>query len=268
MEEARLLPSPLTEAKKRCYGNMDKTFLVYIEDGMMKKAAERKPLDVWITEIYTDGSKIDDVTVGCAWARYHRGQTPTTERLKLSGGSTVYQAEMLAIKMGAGREVELWEGQHMGSAHRPDEVYLFSDSQAALSKLASPFLTTDLEIGTAMTLNRLSELCGAPVQIHWVRGHQGCPGNELADREARLGAISTDQPLQVPLPVAYLKQQAKARERRELSQALQDLPKSVNKLRHLAESLPLLPSSLSNTSLYRISSILNNRFPLRFVLSC
>eukprot|EP00116_Pleurobrachia_bachei_P009597 sb/3469859/ len=145
-------------------------------------------------------------------------------------------------------------------------LFFFSDSQAVLKKLMSPFLSTKQERNTAQTLDRLVGVVG-PVELHWIRGHMGCAGNELADEAAKKAAESSGPSHQLPLPVAYLKSRNKAREREELIRSFETLPSSENKLRYMAATWRPLPSDYSNTDLYRLSNILNNRFPLRVRLA-
>ena len=79
--------------------------------------------------IYTDGSKTEE-HVGSGYVIYHKGEELTNESIRLEEEITVYQAEVLAIKLAV---------QKLLSIKTQDLkfVKIFSDSQAALRSLAN-----------------------------------------------------------------------------------------------------------------------------------
>ncbi|EKG09000.1 hypothetical protein MPH_14030 [Macrophomina phaseolina MS6] len=130
--------------------------------------------------IYTDGSAIDG-HVGAA------ATTPTTNtrRTKYMGtvkSTTVFAAELQGIIMAL-------ELAGVETAHGKQKIAIFTDNQAALRALVTP----GQQSGQCLLSCIITELTGlqqkgVSVDFHWIPAHQGVPGNEEADRLAKVVA--------------------------------------------------------------------------------
>ena len=121
---------------------------------------------------YTDGSKMNS---GAGAGIY-------TENCSISKSlgkyATVFQAETYAIITCAQVNIE------MNTANR--NIYILSDSQAALKALDSCRVDSRLVLDCIRALNKLGRL--NRVVLVWVPGHVGVMGNEMADELARKGS--------------------------------------------------------------------------------
>jgi ribonuclease HI len=113
---------------------------------------------------------------GCA-TYSGKSPDPIHENFEFTGAATVFQAELYAIKMACKFAIQ----------QAPSPVTILSDSQAAIMATANPLITSRTVLGTVNALNALV-IHGSSVLLHWVRGHNGIEGNELADHLANKGA--------------------------------------------------------------------------------
>ena len=135
--------------------------------------------------VYTDGSKIND-KVG-AGALILRGNQTIATKIRLPDFATVYQAEVMAIKMAADILADI-----------PDltTVKFFVDSQAALRTLQSDCLKSRTALNMITALNKVQHEF---MEFVWTKAHVGNPGNEEADRIAKEGT-ELDSITPVPTP--------------------------------------------------------------------
>ncbi|KAJ8950637.1 hypothetical protein NQ318_010836 [Aromia moschata] len=105
---------------------------------------------------FTDGSKIRD-----------------------KAGADVFQAEIYAI-LACGMGI-------LKTAPKRRTIQICTDSQAALMAIESSKVKSRLVLDCKKILNDLAS-CNRVI-LTWVPGHSGVPGNEEADRLARLGSI-------------------------------------------------------------------------------
>ena len=134
-----------------------------------------KPTPAQIS-IYTDGSKTED-HVGTGYVIYKQGAEIHTNSTRLPNKNTVYQAEVLAIKLAVHKLLEI-------KVEKDRFVKNFSDSQAALKALNSWKKNSKLVANTIASLNKLGEKLDR-LELNWVKAHNNYTGNERADEMAR-----------------------------------------------------------------------------------
>jgi ribonuclease HI len=101
----------------------------------------------------------------------------TRRKLSFSLGqyTTVFQAEVYAIKACA--------VENLDRNYRNRNIYILSDSQAAIKALSKHQITSKLVWNCHQSLIQLAE--HNRVQLIWVPGHEGIDGNETADQLTR-----------------------------------------------------------------------------------
>ncbi|GBM43947.1 hypothetical protein AVEN_251646-1 [Araneus ventricosus] len=141
------------------------------------------------TEVYTDGSKINDQT-GSAFCVIANEAITKTWKAKLSPANTVFQAEMLALKAAI---------EWANTAN--EDVNIWSDSESSLQALKSFNVKSKITQEAQMTL-----LENARIRLGWVKAHTGIKGNEIADTLAK-EATTDGIPASLPFPKSFLKKQ-------------------------------------------------------------
>ena len=134
--------------------------------------------------VYTDASAIpdnDSTGIGIGLAIYSLGNSQRTAQSRSNIGpyQLVYNGELEAITQAVEYASQTtWPSQ---------QCQIFSDNQAALYKLmtASDSPGQACQIRTSQATKLATEK-GASVSIHWVLGHTDIPGNEAADRLAKV----------------------------------------------------------------------------------
>ncbi|KAL5604852.1 uncharacterized protein BROUX77_005038 [Berkeleyomyces rouxiae] len=163
------------------------------------------PSDLWI---YTDGSKLGEGRVGAGWAIIRDGTVLDTGNCPIPFHAEVHDAEVMAIAR-ALEKVDSWVKPQRR------KVWVCSDNLAAVYRLT----TWGAKPGTSEELLRRAQtICadwigqspdhpgprpwpdGAPaVEVIWVPGHSDVWGNELADRQAKMGAERAYTPVGMSL---------------------------------------------------------------------
>ena len=142
--------------------------------------------------VYTDGSKLDD-QVGSGVYIIRQGHNLAKHCVRIPDCSTVYQAEMMAIKEAA----LLLQGI-------PDltSIKFYVDSQAALRTFQADFIKSKLALQTIEELNKVNH----EIMIFvWTKAHVGTEGNEEADKLAKEGT-KLDDITHVPAPACSAKE--------------------------------------------------------------
>nr|CAI5839574.1 unnamed protein product [Callosobruchus analis] len=141
--------------------------------------------DVWVREVkfhpnslvcFTNGSH--SKKSGSGGAGFCLEGKGVQRSFALGTCTTVFQAEVYAILM-----VAHWkEDEHSAE----QSIYIYSDSQAALKAVAAPRTRSVLAQECSSALQKLAR--HKNVTLLWAPRHIGIPGNEKADRLARIGA--------------------------------------------------------------------------------
>ena len=146
-------------------------------------------------QIYTDGSKQGKLT-GAGFSAVRHNEEVHNRHYSLGTIATVFQCELFAIHMGCS-----WALTELSD---PYHIVFLSDSQAAIQALNTPQVHSGLVMDTITQLNKLGTK--HKVDLRWIPGHEGVPGNERADELAREG--STVQPIGpepfLPLPGNFI----------------------------------------------------------------
>lgn len=142
--------------------------------------------------IYTDGSKLK---TGVGAGIYYIYEKNIFEySYKLPDYCDSYQAEVLAIIKGA-EEIKSKEIKNRN-------VSIYTDCKSALKNINnSVVLYTRLELKCRNILQEIS--CHNTVRLVYVPSHSKIKGNEKADKIAKVGANSTDKPIEnVRMPIS------------------------------------------------------------------
>ncbi|XP_067123772.1 uncharacterized protein [Centruroides vittatus] len=145
-------------------------------------------------EVYTDGSKTDE-GVGAAFVVFKHGKELTNRQYKLDGRCSVFQAELLALKMAV---------KYYSDKMSDEDVTMCSDSRSAIDALKQFKDSNHL----AMEIKNIIKSCGGrgTIKFRWVRAHVGLIGNERADELAK-AAINKNNTDYTVLPATYIKRQ-------------------------------------------------------------
>ena len=142
------------------------------------------------TNVYTDGSKLDDKVGSGVYIK--EGQNSTSAKFRISDHATVYQAELFAIKQAA---------EMLRRRHDLTNVKIFVDSQAALRTFQSALIKSRLALETIESLNRVKH---KSMTFVWTKAHVGTDGNEKADELAKEGT-KMEEIIDTPAPISGTK---------------------------------------------------------------
>ncbi|XP_067140783.1 uncharacterized protein [Centruroides vittatus] len=149
------------------YETTNPDILVYCDDNNVQKT------DI---QIFTDGSRINGM-VGCSFVAYINNDEIYNQTIRLDTCCTVFQAEMLAIKLAIN-----WTKDSYDNAY----IHIYTDSLSALNIINSTKLHPIAE-----EIRQLIRLSNCNYTVTWVRAHQGTTGNERADTLAKQAAENT-----------------------------------------------------------------------------
>lgn len=158
--------------------------------------------------LYTDGSRFadeDGVHVGSAVIELidlldGDVSLQTVSSCKLGDQSTVFEAEMVAIKEAA---------KHAASYQPGTKVAIMTDSLSALMAIKNPTPGSKLTIYCQVMIDE-ARAKGISLSLHHVRAHVGILGNENADAVAKLSATAGSS-LNVPVSRSTLKRKIRDR---------------------------------------------------------
>lgn len=215
------------------------------------------------TLIFTDGSKSAEGSTGSGWAIFHcqNPGEPICEKVRISDHASVFQAEIFAIFSAS--------SSLLASSEPINKVtHFFSDSKSALHALCNHHPSSILVINTIKSLNSLGS--SSHVTLHWVRGHTGVAGNELADTLAKEATSMDTIDAITPAPPSYYKTLIRSWSFSQSKKSFETTP-TTNKLHQLVLSLHRPESSstsskYSTAELHKLSNILSNRAPLNAYL--
>ena len=129
------------------------------------------------TCIYTDGSKLDDDKVGCA---FYIPKLGVTKSFRLNDGVSIMTAEMFAILMALTycNDIDVCIGN----------IAILSDSKSSLQAMNSRSKNRrEMSLEIELIVNQLS-IKGNSVKFQWIPSHSGILGNDTADKAAKDGA--------------------------------------------------------------------------------
>ena len=157
---------------------LDRKFKTILQD--RSKATQQvglTPTTHWA--IFTDGSKIGKFS-GVGYCVIRNSFEVHRQSFHLGTNATVYQCELFALNTSAH-----WA---TNTISEPGTITFFSDSQAAILAVTHLLVTSNLVLDTINLLNKLGQT--HTVNVRWVPGHAGIPGNERADELAREGSLT------------------------------------------------------------------------------
>ena len=101
----------------------------------------------------------------------------TNKSIRLSANTTVFQAEVIAIREATRKMLSTFDGKY-------EYIKILTDSQAALQALDDTTYASRAVKDTMIELNNLGHQVKR-LELAWVKAHIGMPGYERADKLAR-----------------------------------------------------------------------------------
>ena len=149
--------------------------------------------------VYTDGSKMEE-DVGYGWAICSGDSSIVEYSGNLGPNSTVFQAEVYAI----GQALK-WINSNP-RVKNTSTIQVLSDSQSAIKAIFGRSVSSQT---VEDTINELEiAQTNYTVAVDWVKGHNDCTGNELADALAKAGTLKHEIE-EVTIPTSNIKSKIK-----------------------------------------------------------
>jgi len=146
--------------------------------------------------IFTDGSRSDN-GVGCASVFYYNDQIFNVIKCKLDDSNSIFQAEVFAVYLSL---LYIYLSNTISKS-----VIIMSDSVSMLHSLHNTQRRTKLIDHLLCIYDKLIEM-NYNIEFHWSPGHSDIPGNELADKYAKISVTSNIHKNYLPPPLSMIKQ--------------------------------------------------------------
>lgn len=154
--------------------------------------------------------------------------------IPLGSSPSVFQAELVAVTHVAEQLSQL--------GTRNKEIHIFSDCRSVLHALGTIRNRSKLLADCMEQLNKLAE--SNTVRLSWIPGHSGVPGNEAADKCAKLASLERPigaEPF-LPMPMDRSREALK----KWLGKKHQHSWTNANGCRQAKESSPMVSEALAN----------------------
>ena len=145
-----------------------------------------------VTNIYTDGSKLETGDVGSAFVIMHPDGRQEKHKFKLHTTCSVFQAELFALE-----KAVTWIDDSATS-----DVTIFCDSQSSLKALEDRSCKLPLVVSIHKMLRQMTS---TDVTFVWIKAHIGLAGNEAADVAAKEAASEDSASSYASFPISYAK---------------------------------------------------------------
>ncbi|KAI1003965.1 hypothetical protein K3495_g4240 [Podosphaera aphanis] len=142
-------------------------------------------------QLYSDGSKLPNGNAGRGFVAFQIGIQVCAGAYPLGKHKETFDAEAFAVLQG------IHAAAALPTARFSKDLWIFIDDEEVASKLlrrtpiisSQPIFLQALEAAELWKSRpRLPHILEGQIHIHWVPGHVGIKGNELADLEAKKGA--------------------------------------------------------------------------------
>ena len=157
-------------------GNFNKTDHAPILSTLAKEAVTTEYSG--FLHVYTDGSKLENDQVGCA---FYIPSLQVTKLYRLNDGVSILSAEMFAIVMALSYCNDYPQDL--------SDIVILSDSKSALQAIDSKSKNRrEMSLEIELLVHQL-KLKGHSVSFQWIPSHCGVKGNEIVDRAAKDSAL-------------------------------------------------------------------------------
>lgn len=157
--------------------------------------------------VYSDGSKLPSGQAGAGFIIRQGKRTLMSKAISLPNHTEVFDAEAIAACEGLREALELYVTMFATN------LWLLLDNKEVATRLVSKHTGSSQEV--FVEFRRLCESWKArsrnpgikvgEVKVLWIPGHSGIEGNELADKQARIGAELSHSGPPTPLTIASLR---------------------------------------------------------------